>query len=37
MLLEEANVLPETIPEYLIKEYKLMGINEATKANSFPK
>ena len=29
--LEEANVLPETIPEYLIKEYKLMGINEAIK------
>lgn len=34
--LEEANVLPETIPEYLIKEYKLMGINEATKQIHFP-
>ena len=34
--LEEANVSPETIPEYLIKEYKLMGINEATKQIHFP-
>lgn len=34
--LEEADVLPETIPEYLIKEYKLMGINEATKQIHFP-
>ena len=34
--LEEANVLPETIPEYLIKEYKLMDINEATKQIHFP-
>lgn len=34
--LEEANILPETIPEYLIKEYKLMGINEATKQIHFP-
>lgn len=34
--LEEAKVLPETIPEYLIKEYKLMGINEATKQIHFP-
>ena len=34
--LEEANVLPETIPEYLIKKYKLMGINEATKQIHFP-
>ncbi len=34
--LEEANVLPETIPEYLIKEYKLMGINEAIKQIHFP-
>ncbi len=34
--LEEADVLPETIPEYLIKEYKLMGINEATKQIPFP-
>lgn len=34
--LEEANVLPETIPEYLIKEYKLMGIDEATKQIHFP-
>ena len=34
--LEEANVLPGTIPEYLIKEYKLMGINEATKQIHFP-
>ena len=34
--LEKANVLPETIPEYLIKEYKLMGINEATKQIHFP-
>ncbi len=34
--LEEAYVLPETIPEYLIKEYKLMGINEATKQIHFP-
>lgn len=33
--LEEADVLPETIPEYLIKEYKLMGINEATKQIHF--
>lgn len=33
--LEEANVLPETIPEYLIKKYKLMGINEATKQIHF--
>ena len=34
--LEEDNVLPETIPEYLIKKYKLMGINEATKQIHFP-
>ena len=34
--LEEANVLPETIPEYLIKKYKLMGINEATNQIHFP-
>lgn len=34
--LEEANVLPETIPEYLIKKYKLIGINEATKQIHFP-
>ena len=34
--LEEADVLPETIPEYLIKEYKLIGINEATKQIHFP-
>ena len=34
--LEEANVLPETIPEYLIKEYKLMDINKATKQIHFP-
>lgn len=34
--LEKANVLPETIPEYLIKKYKLMGINEATKQIHFP-
>ena len=34
--LEEAKVLPETIPEYLIKEYKLMDINEATKQIHFP-
>ena len=34
--LEEANVLPETIPEYLIKEYKLMVINEATNQIHFP-
>lgn len=35
-VLEEADVLPETIPEYLIKKYKLMGINEATKQIHFP-
>ncbi len=34
--LEEAKVLPETIPNYLIDEYKLMGINEATKQIHFP-
>ena len=32
----EAQNLPETLPEYLIQEYNLMGINEATKQIHFP-
>jgi len=31
-----AQNLSETLPEYLIKEYKIMGINEATKQIHFP-
>lgn len=34
--LEEVKTLPETLPEYLINEYNLMGINEATKNIHFP-
>lgn len=34
--LEEVKNLPETLPEYLINEYNLMGINEATKNIHFP-
>ena len=34
--LEEVKSLPETLPEYLINEYNLMGINEATKNIHFP-
>lgn len=32
----EVKDLSETLPEYLIKEYKIMGINEATKQIHFP-
>mgnify|MGYP001852367919 FL=1 len=31
------NQLEETLPEYILKEYKLEGINEATKSIHFPK
>ncbi len=31
------NQLEETLPEYFLKEYKLEGINEATKSIHFPK
>ena len=34
--IQEVENLPETLPEYLIKEYKIMGINEATKQIHFP-
>ena len=34
--LAEIENLPETLPEYLIEEYKIMGINEATKQIHFP-
>ena len=34
--LSEVNDLPETLPEYLLEEYKIMGINEATKQIHFP-
>jgi len=34
--LSEVENIPETLPEYLIKEYKIMSINEATKQIHFP-
>ena len=34
--LQDINTLPETLPEYLISKYKIMGINEAIKQIHFP-
>ena len=34
---EIAGNLPETLPDYLLEEYNLQGINEATKTIHFPK
>lgn len=36
-LLEVGQSLPETLPDYIINEYKLLGINDAIKSIHFPK